>query len=121
NLSYVTVQAGSTFAGSGTLELPGSGPTTVAADLTVTLPVHLFANAATLDGPGRLTLAAPMTWQAGTITLGGGLEVSPGATLTLDERSGVGNVRSTALRNHGTVSQTWHGLALDSAGAVNNH
>jgi len=67
DLSSVTLQAGTTFAGNGTLLLSGVGTatTTLAADVTVTLPLRMAANVARLSGPGKLTLGAPMDWQAG--------------------------------------------------------
>ena len=67
-----------------------------------------------------MTLAAPMDWQAGTITLAGGLEVSPGTTLTLDPNGGTRVLRNTSLRNHGTVAWVGNSLLFDANVAVIN-
>ena len=70
-LANVTLQGGSTFSGTGTLYM--NGTTTVTGDVTLTVPTVL---AATLTGSGAVHLATPMTWDAGTVTLTGGLEVA---------------------------------------------
>ncbi len=82
----------------------------------LTLPV----NASALTGTGKVTLTGPMNWQAGTITLGGGLEVSPGTTLTLDPNGGTRLLRNTSLRNHGTVAWVGNSLLFDANVAVIN-
>ncbi len=99
-LNQVTLQAGTTFSGAGTLNMDGT--TTVTGAVTTTLPVVLLG---TVTGSGKLTLAAPMTWDGGTVALTGGLEVLAGQTLTL-ATAGQHVLSSGSLTNHGTVQWT---------------
>ncbi len=96
-LQAVTLQTGSTFSGTGLLHM--NGTTTVTGNLTTTLPV---VQTGAVTGSGKLTLAAPMTWTSGVVSLAGGLEVLSGQTLTM--ATGNGHVLSAGpLTNHGTV------------------
>jgi hypothetical protein len=100
NLGNVTFENGTSFAGSGTLTMPGT--TTVnATNLNLTLPANLTS---LLTGPGKVTINAPFTWTSGTMSLTNGLEVASGRTLTLPT-SDHGLV-NTSLVNHGTVEWT---------------
>jgi hypothetical protein len=100
-LNDVTLAAGSTFAGTGLLNM--NGGTHVTADITVTVPVTLSG---TLDGAGRMRMAAPMTWSGGTLSLQQGLDIQAGQTLTFSNTNlNRGLSSGTSLRNFGTV--TW--------------
>jgi hypothetical protein len=113
-LDRVTLAAGSTFTGGGLLQM--NGITTVTGDVTVTLP-SVLANS-TITGPGRLRLSAPMQWEGGVLTLGEGLDVNPGQTLTFGP-GGAGHVLTmTSLRNHGTVTWTAGAISLTGGGTV---
>ena len=115
-LDQVTLQAGSTFSGTGTLAM--NGQTTVTGAMTVTIPVVLGG---TVTGSGALTLAAPITWTTGTVDLaGGGLTVNPGQTLTLSTGGQKVVNPGSALTNHGTVVWTGGTLYVQSNGAVVN-
>jgi hypothetical protein len=62
-----------------------------------------------ITGAGRATARGSSTWTAGTLMLGGGLDLEAGHTLTI----ATGNehrVHGSALRNHGTI--VWTGGAL---------
>jgi hypothetical protein len=98
-LNRTTVTTGSTFSGTGLLYMPGT--TTITGTVTFTIPSQL-TNA--LTGSGTLRLGAPMSWDAGTVTLAGGLEVLNGQTLTMPGNGNTRVLSATSLRNHGTVA-----------------
>jgi len=98
-MDRVTLAAGSTFAGAGTLSL--NGTTTVTGDLTVTLPTQYNG---TLTGSGTWHVAAPMTWHGGYLVLAGGMEVLSGQTVTFPNNNTVRWVIDSSLTNRGTVA-----------------
>ncbi len=112
-LDRVTLQSGTTFSGTGLLHM--NGTTTVTANLSVPLPVLLSS---TLTGSGKVTLAAPMTWETGTVSLTGGLEVGVGRTLTVATANQ--HVLSGPLTNHGTVQWDAGIIYLQGNSAVVN-
>ncbi len=108
-MDRVTLQAGSTVAGTGLLH--ANGVTTVPGNLTVAAPLlvtgHIF-------GTGTLHLAAATTWQANgdtIISVAGGVDVMAGRTLTLSSAPNQTHfLIDSSLHNHGTV--VWTGGAL---------
>jgi hypothetical protein len=116
-LDRVTLQAGTTFSGAGTMLL--NGTTTVTATVTLSVPA---IQSATLTGSGTVNVGAPFTWNGGEISLAGGLEVLSGQTLTFPDNGVTRVLTATSLRNHGTVAMG-HGNAISlsgsSAGIVN--
>ena len=98
-LDRVTLATGSTFSGSGLLNM--NGTTTVTGNLTVTLPITQSGN---LTGSGAVHLAAPMTWAGGDVSLSGGLEVLAGQTLTFPSNNTARTLTTSSLSNHGTVA-----------------
>ncbi len=62
-LNQVTLAAGTTFSGTGTLSM--NGTTTVTPNLTITLPTTLNG---TLARAGTVHVGAPFTWTAGTVS-----------------------------------------------------
>jgi hypothetical protein len=118
NLQQATLQAGSTFSGGGALLMPGN--TTLAADVTVTLPATLSG---TLSGPGKWTLGAPLTWSAGQIA-SGGVVVASGQTLTLSTGNNKILIGSTFQNNGsvvwtgGTVFYQGNSSVVNAAGAT---
>ncbi|MEZ5291134.1 MAG: PKD domain-containing protein [Vicinamibacterales bacterium] len=114
NLHLVTLGAGTSFGGSGSLAM--NGTTTVTAPVTLSLPTTLTG---TVTGPGALTLAAPMTWSSGIVDVAGGLAVPAGQALTLPTTSQK-VLNNAPLANAGTV--TWSGgdLYLQGGAAVAN-
>ena len=115
-LDRVTLAAGSSFAGAGTLNM--NSTTTVTGDLTVALPITLSGN---LTGSGAVHLAAPMTWASGIVSLAGGLEVLTGRTLTLPDNNVGRYVTNSSLLNHGTVAMgNSNGLLGDGTSTFTN-
>ena len=98
-LDRVTLAAGSSFSGIGTLTMTGT--TTVTGNLTIPLPITLTD---TLTGSGSVHLAAPMTWIQGIVSLAGGLEMLAGRTLTLPDNNVARYLTNSSLLNHGTVA-----------------
>jgi hypothetical protein len=113
SLNQGTLQTGATFSGAGTLLANGS--TTVNGDVTVGAAMTLSG---TLGGGGRLRLAAPVSWEAGTINLNGGLDVEAGQTLAI--ASGDHYVSFSALRNAGTTTWSSGLLFLDNGSSLTN-
>jgi hypothetical protein len=102
NAHLMTFANGTTFAGAGTITMPGT-TTVTATNLNLALPTVLTS---LLQGPGNVTVNAPFTWTSGTIDLGSGtLTVAPTRTLTIQTANDHGLVNTT-LRNHGTVQWT---------------
>ena len=102
NAHLMTFANGTTFAGTGTITMPGQ-TTVTATNLNLALPTVLTS---LLQGPGNVTVNAPFTWVSGTIDLGSGtLTVAPTRTLTLQSGNDHGLV-NVVLRNHGTVQWT---------------
>jgi hypothetical protein len=109
NLRAITLAAGTTFSGTGTLVT--NGTTTITGNLTVGLPWQFTGGL--LTGAGALHINAPMTWNAGIISLTGGIEILSGRTLTFASGASQHVLSATTLRNHGTVAQgTGNGLSL---------
>jgi hypothetical protein len=61
-------------------------------------------NGGTLTGSGTLRVGAPMSWESGTVSVAGGLEVLNGATLTMASNGQTRVLSQTSFRNHGTVA-----------------
>ncbi len=112
-----TLQAGSTFAGPGTLLLSN---TAIAANMTITMPTTI---AGAVGGTGILTLGGPTSWVSGGIggALGvtGGMVVAPGQTLTIST-SGSKSLSNTSLVNQGTIVWTDGPFNLNQAVTITN-
>jgi hypothetical protein len=83
-----------------------------------------FNLAGQLTGGGAATARGSSTWTSGTLSLGGGLDLEAGQTLSISSGNGH-TVQSSALRNHGTVIHTGgivvatvNGTILNAAGGV---
>ncbi len=115
DLANLTLAAGTTFAGSGSLRL--NGALAVSAAATITRPLAFDGGEVT--GSGALTFAAPVTWSGGTFGGTGTATVAAGTSLVQ-----TGNVYlSRPFINQGTVTATgamyMYGAAItNAAGAV---
>ncbi len=115
-LNQVTLAAGTTFSGTGTLSM--NGTTTVTPNLTITLPTTLNG---TLTGAGTVHVGAPFTWTAGTVSLTGGLNVLNGQTLSFPNNNLGRLLLSSTLTNHGTVAMgTGNALIMQAAATMTN-
>ena len=118
-LSNVHLQAGSSFSGGGLLKL--NGATTVSGALTVPVAVEMTGN---VTGAGSMTMTAPMTWISGVLSLGGGLDVQAGQTLTIiganEHRVTQGALRNrgTVMLSNGTVTASLNASILNDVGAL---
>jgi hypothetical protein len=110
NANLMTFADGTTFAGTGTMTMPGT-TTVTAANVDLTLPTVLTS---WLTGPGKVTVKAPFTWLRNSIGIAT-LEVAPGATFTIDTPDDHG-LNNTVLRNHGTVQWSGGGRLLYQSG-----
>ena len=114
SLANWTLQAGTIFSGGGALDM--NGTTTVAANLTLPLPLTLSG---TVNGGGKLTLAAPMTWTNGFVRIPE-LIIAAGRTLTMTTPGNDHWLVTSVLRNQGTVVWTGGRLVMSGASTVSN-
>ena len=118
-LDRVTLQASSTFSGTGLLH--ANGFTTIPGTVTVTVPLLITGE---VTGTGTLRLSAATTWQSnGTtiISVAGGVDVMTGQTLTVAALPGqLHYLIDSSLRNHGTVVWTGGPLLLRNSSTVTN-
>jgi PKD domain/K319L-like, PKD domain len=113
-LHQVTLAAGSTFSGTGTLIMDGT--TTVTTDLTLGLPTELSS---LVTGSGAIHMAAAMIWHGGTMSLAGGLEILPAGSLSLGTSGSTHFLTTgTSLRNYGAVSWTVGGSLQYTGGSI---
>ncbi len=114
DLNNATLQPGSTFAGSGTLDIGG---TTLAGSVTVSQPITL-TGALTSTGH-TLTVASPMIWSSGGSLTNVNLAIGPGGTLALDSPTGV-QLNGSTLTNQGTVTWTQGTITLANSSHLVN-
>ena len=112
----MTLAAGTTFSGAGTLDV--NGTTTVTGNITVPVTTQIHS---ILTGAGTVHMAAPLTWVAGTVSLGGGLEILAGQTMTFAIGTGTHWLINSSLTNHGTVVMGSNShIGLQTSAAVTN-
>jgi hypothetical protein len=110
NANLMTFADGTTFAGAGTITMPGT-TTVTAANLNLTLPTVMSS---WLLGPGKVTVIAPFTWTGNSIGIAT-LEIASGAAFRIHTGADHG-LNNTVLRNHGTVEWTDGGRLLYQSG-----
>ena len=96
------------------VSIVGGGALTFAAASSFTGGFSLVGG--TLTGAGAATFGGPAAWNGGTISLGGGVVVEHGQTLTLGPQDAAHALAATQLHNHGTV--LWNNGAIALTGAT---
>jgi hypothetical protein len=112
-LNGVALEAGTTFTGGGTMTMHGT--TTVNGPVQFALAT---THTGTVNGTGKVVVAAPYAWISGTMNAAGGLEVPESHTLTM---SGAGDkiLQTGPLVNNGRVDWTGGTFYVQDVGVTN--